>query len=141
MKTISRKVSNMKLVLVSIICALPGKYANGQNADISRYVKNNAIHFDVINTAPDFENGIYYSGYVLVVNSLDSVGKLLVKAIKKDQWLSLLQNDQSDWAANIILYSLYKKRAAIFWSAIKTRQDWIEKSRKDDLAYWESFLK
>lgn len=76
-----------------------------------------------------------------MLNSLDSVGKLLIKDIKKDQWLSLLRNDDSDWAANIILYSWYKKRAAIFGSAVKTRQDWIEKSRKDDLNYWESFLK
>jgi hypothetical protein len=131
----------MKLVLVCIVCTLSVTYTNGQNADVHKYIKNNAIRFDVINTAPDFENGIYYSGYVLVLNSLDSVGKLLIKDIKKDQWLSLLRNDESDWAANIILYSLYKKRAAIFWSAVKTRQDWIEKSRKDDLNYWESFLK
>lgn len=131
----------MKSILVSIICALPFKYAKGQNTDVNKYVRNDAIRFDVINTAPDFENGIYYSGYVLVLNGLDSVGKSLVRDIKKDQWLSLLQNDQSDWAANIILYSLYKKRAAIFWTAVKTRQDWIEKSRKDDLAYWQSFLK
>lgn len=131
----------MKLLLIPFACALAVIHAHGQNAEINEYVKNEAIRFDVLNTAPDFENGVYYSGYVIVVNSLDSVGKGLIKDIKRDQWLSLLRNDQSDWAANIILYSLYKKRASIFWTAVKTRQDWIKKSRKDDLNYWESFLK
>lgn len=141
MRKLNRKASNMKLLLIPFACALAVIHAHGQNAEINEYVKNEAIRFDVLNTAPDFENGVYYSGYVIVVNSLDSVGKGLIKDIKRDQWLSLLRNDQSDWAANIILYSLYKKRASIFWTAVKTRQDWIKKSRKDDLNYWESFLK
>ncbi len=55
--------------------------------------------------------------------------------------MRLLNDSKTDWAANIILYSLYKRSAGVFRAAIKSREMWIDGYREKDIAYWQSFLK
>lgn len=130
----------MKLKLLILVCVLFIKQVNGQTNNVNKYMNNDSIKFDLLMTMPDFENGVYYSDYALVVNNLDSAGKAIVQSFSKDQWMAFLKNNKSDWAANIILYSIYKKSAGIFRVAVKSRDSWIENSREADLVYWQSFL-
>ncbi len=55
----------------------------GQTKTTNRYINNDSIGFELISVMPDLGNGIFYSDYALVVNSLDSAGRVFVKAIDK----------------------------------------------------------
>lgn len=67
----------------------------------------------------------------------DEVGKL-----KKNDWILILNNKNTDWAANLILYDICKRDATLIYSsAWKSRSDWILLFKNDDITYWEKFLK
>ena len=65
----------------------------------------------------------------------------IVKSIKKDEWIELLLNNKTDWAANLILYDLYERNAVVFNTVIKSRKDWVTVSKDTDVSYWEEFLR
>jgi hypothetical protein len=132
----------MKLrILTTLSLLLLIQYATGQTTKINRYINNDSIRFELLSVMPDFENGIFYSDYALVVKSLDSTQWSYVKTIDKKKWMRLLNDRKTDWAANVILYSLYKRSAGVFRVAIKSREMWVDNYRKEDIAYWQSFLK
>jgi hypothetical protein len=141
MKKTNPKINNMKIAVFIVACMLYVKQTSGQINEVNKFINNDSIKFDLVMTMPDFENGIYHSDYALIVNSLDSAERVIVQSLNKNQWVQLLKNSKSDWAANIILYSMYKKSAGIFRAAVKTRDSWIENSRQADIDYWQSFLK
>jgi hypothetical protein len=63
------------------------------------------------------------------------------KKITKTKWLELLGNEKTDWAANLILYDLYRKDAITFSNNMKKREDWVlSKQKNRDIKYWKSNL-
>ena len=65
----------------------------------------------------------------------------IIKSINKEEWIKLLLNNKTDWAANLILYDLYKKNAVVFNTVIKSRKDWINVSKDTDVSYWKEFIR
>lgn len=60
-----------------------------------------------------------------------------VKNITSETWKVLLNNRHSDWASNLILYSLYDKNA-ILLSRNDDRELWSKYFKKEDLDFWNS---
>ena len=58
--------------------------------------------------------------------------------ISKDKWLYLLQNEKTDYAANLLLYNLYQKGAILFYNQDKFY--WRSCCKSDDINYWKQFL-
>lgn len=141
LKQVNVKVNRMKLRILILIFVMSVMQVSGQDKSIIKYINNDSIKFELLMTMPDFENGVYHSDYILAVNNIDSIGHGLIKQINRNQWMRLLKDSKSDWAANIILYSMYKRSAGIFRVAVKTRDNWVENNMKADIAYWDSFLK
>jgi hypothetical protein len=130
----------MKLATWMLFCILSVKGMNGQTTDVSKYVNNDSIQLLVLWESSDIEGGDCYSRYVMVMTSLDSIGKSLINDLCTEQWMLLLRNSKSDWATNVILYSFYEKAAFNFWTGLNSRNAWVEESREEDIAYWESFF-
>lgn len=63
----------------------------------------------------------------------------IIRKLEKKQWIKLLENDSSDWAANIILYYLYDKDAALFISR-DNRSLWLLGLKNKDIEYWKKHL-
>ena len=79
------------------------------------------------------------SNLVIETNIKDAALWRRIKVLAAEQWLCLLNNPKSDWAANLILYQLYEKDAILF-SKIKKREDWIGFRKDEDIEYWKTFL-
>jgi hypothetical protein len=62
--------------------------------------------------------------------------------LKKDTtfWIGHLYNNQSDWATNLILYSIYRQSADQITYFYPTRDKWI-KFKPIDIDFWRSFFK
>jgi hypothetical protein len=105
-----------------------------------KYISNDSIKYSIIITMPDFENGDYISDNILRITSIDSSKLAWAQSLSKKEWLTMLSNEKTDWAANLLLYQLNKRDALVF-KIIKSRDSWIIKRRKADIAYWEKNLK
>lgn len=64
-----------------------------------------------------------------------------IKLIDKTCWLKLLENDSSDWAANLVLYYMTKKNAFIFFAGDIKMERWKEYYKQEDVKYWKDNLK
>lgn len=100
--------------------------------DIS-FINNRDIHFDILNVACDSCFPIHDIGYRVCVK-LSADEDSLIRTIKKEQWMQLLQNSATDYAANALLYSLYN-RDAIVLLAHRDIEDWRMSMKEDDINY------
>ena len=106
--------------------------------DIS-FINNRDIHFDILYVACDSCFPIHDIGYRVRVK-LSADEDSLIRTIKKEQWLQLLQNSATDYAANALLYSLYN-RDAIVLLAHRDIEDWRMSMKEDDINYWKGNLR
>ena len=131
----------MKLIRILLISLLTMQLAHGQNTQTRKLINNDEIEFTVLMTMPDFEHGTFISDYLIQLVSLNIENQQVAKKWNKRQWMTLLKNKQTDWAANIVLYSLYKKRAWAFWHVVRNRAQWSATIKDEDIKYWRIFLK
>lgn len=111
-----------------------------QTIDLS-WINNEKIKFSVIKTQTEIISKDSISGGAYLIKPEITYKQFEeLKKISQDRWISLLNNSQTDWAANICLYYLHKKNAAIF-IIIRNRKDWIIASKEEDLDYWQGVLK
>ena len=75
-----------------------------------------------------------------VVVSLREEEENIVKKINREEWIFLLQQNTSDWAANLILYGLYDKDAFIL-SRNNSKELWKQYLKLDDVKYWDRIIK
>jgi len=76
------------------------------------FINNRDIHFDILKVACDSCFPIHDIGYRVRVK-LSADEDSLIRTIKKEQWMQLLQNSATDYAANALLYSLYNRDAIV----------------------------
>lgn len=61
------------------------------------------------------------------------------KKINRTCWLLLLENEKTDWAANLILYDLKDKEAIPLLH--KDITSWRKYTKQEDVEYWKKTLK
>ena len=98
------------------------------------WIRNDSIKYDVV-----FSDGIFQTpkDYIYPTN-LTVIKKQSLDSINYNQWLILLADTNTDWAANLLLYYMYQKDAFLF--VINTdRKKWLH-DKKDDDEYWKENL-
>lgn len=130
----------LKGALLLILLLSLFTYSNGQNKLADSHINNESVKYELIWAQPDWDKDEKYSKLVVQVKAVDSVHWEIIKSIKKDEWINLLSDEKYDWAADLLLYQLHRKMGSIFKVA-KTRADWINKYKKEDLAFWAEYLK
>ena len=64
----------------------------------------------------------------------------IIKTIKRETWLSLLQDSTTDYATNALLYGLYD-RDAIVLLCHRDINDWRLSMKESDLIFWKKHIK
>lgn len=113
------------------------KVDNNKKMDLS-FIQNGKVKHSIVMLSCDTCAPITNTGFRVVVNlSKNEIVK--VKKITTERWLQLLNDDKSDYLANLILYELYNK-SAIRFLQIDNVKKWRKYMKKEDLKYWESHL-
>ena len=103
------------------------------------FINNRRINFSIKKVACDTCFPIFDVGYRVSVK-LTPKQKILVVRMKRGEWLSLLNDETTDYAANILLYYIYN-RDAIVLLYNRSIREWRAAMKEDDILYWEQKLK
>jgi hypothetical protein len=104
-------------------------------------LSNEKVKYEIILVTPrTIGNDAIPSRYLIQVDLADATKKHY-KTVRKEQWIRWLKDDTSDWATNLLLYSLYERDAIAFQVYIRDRKTWLGKLKTEDIEYWGSFLK
>jgi hypothetical protein len=114
--------------------------AKGQGK--TKFIDNSYIRFEILRQSLQMidTNTIIPSKYFIRVD-LTNKQRRLLKYFSKEDWIKLLKDSKSDWAANLILYDITKKDALLFNTVLKTRNDWKTSAKEKDINYWKQHLK
>jgi len=114
---------------------------HSQTNKIFLRLNNNSIKFQVYRASLYVigENKVTDPKFLIVVTKKTSDVKKL-KEISREDWLAALNNPKYDWAANLLLYEMYKKDATAF-EVVKTREQWLDGHKKTDVEFWQNELK
>ena len=88
------------------------------------FINNKRINFSIKKVACDTCFPIFDVGYRVSVK-LTPKQKILIVRMKRGEWLSLLNDETTDYAANILLYYIYN-RDAIVLLYNRSIKDWID---------------
>ncbi|MDJ1495241.1 hypothetical protein QNI19_20040 [Cytophagaceae bacterium DM2B3-1] len=112
-----------------------------QTLDLLTRLCNDSIQYTVTRISPKYVGVDRLSSpkNIISVEIGDEDMKLL-KSIKRDEWITALHDTKKDWAANLLLYTLYEKDATTF-IIIKTREKWVNTYKEEDIKFWEKILK
>lgn len=103
------------------------------------FIDNRTIKYNILLVACDTCAPIHDIGYRVRI-SLSAKEDSIIKHISKRQWLSMLNDKKTDFAANLLLYQLYEREAIMFLQ-IKDASDWRLAMKENDLHYWQQTLK
>lgn len=106
------------------------------------FIHNDSITFAVLRKSSEFVDNKGYEpiSYKLRVK-ITREQREICKQISNDEWLGLLQDENTDWAANLILYDLFEKDALTYLKTYKNRTVWIQLGQRDaDIKYWKNRL-
>jgi hypothetical protein len=87
------------------------------------------------------DDGTFQPAKTIVVVDLSDSAKVLINSLGVKEWIELLHNDKTSYKANMILYSLYRKDAIVYYGRDINVKEWLQgESRKVDIVYWENYL-
>jgi Leucine-rich repeat (LRR) protein len=132
------------LIVLTIRCTSTNNNENSQDKvmvekaqdmeRLSGVINNETIDYQLVMKSCDTCVPISNVGYRIVVNlPEEKVEK--IRKITPAEWLQLLNNEQTDWAANLVLYYLHDKDALILSRHIDCA-DWKKTLKKEDIDYW-----
>lgn len=106
------------------------------------WLNNDSIKFGTGTTMIQFlDSNKFTGGDYRVVLKLSKPRRDSLKQITNKEWLALLADNKTDWAANVCLYSLYEKDA-ITIGGVRSANEWKKYHYyKEDIDYWKALLK
>jgi len=134
----------MILILIASSC-------NTQSEDIQNnidkemdtslsFIDNRSIKYDfgrvLCDTTFPFTSYPNWSTSVFLTDEQNEI----VRKLDKQTWLNLLNSPHSDFAANLILYSIYNKDAFLFVFEKNLCESWKKYNKEEDLDYWKKHL-
>jgi hypothetical protein len=137
-------MKNFLLIFISsvaITCMIHNNQESGVvkgNQDSIPSIENNKIKYSIVLMACDTCVPISNAGYRVIVDLTSQIRNKIDKTTCQD-WMALLNDKKSDWAANLVLYSIYKRNALIL-SRNNSRELWVKSLKKDDLRFWRDKL-
>ncbi|RFS18794.1 hypothetical protein DVR12_26715 [Chitinophaga silvatica] len=112
--------------------------ADGQEINIFDHIDNKNISYEIKWIGSKFKNGTWIGPSFLVRVDKQKGDSILIARMTPEAWITALNNPNTDWAANLLLYELNKKSAIVF---IRSDQEqWQKKLKDSDLNYWEHKL-
>lgn len=103
------------------------------------FIDNRTIKYNIMLVACDTCAPIHDIGYRVQI-SLSAKEDSIIKHINKRQWLSMLNDKKTDFAANLLLYRLYEREAIVLLH-YNNAPEWRQAMKENDLHYWQQTLK
>lgn len=103
------------------------------------FINNRTIKYNIVLVACDTCAPIHDIGYRVQI-SLSAKEDSIIKHINKRQWLSMLNDKKTDFAANLLLYRLYEREAIVLLH-YNNAPEWRQAMKENDLHYWQQTLK
>lgn len=104
---------------------------------------------ELLNNELEYEVRYYGMKLISLEDNLIEPSKYLVSveipehvdldSISYDEWLALLENEDSDFVTNLILYECYERDAIRFLHINK--DGWRKNAKSREIVYWKEFLK
>ncbi len=109
--------------------------------ELSSWIDNNTFKYKIVRVSLQLktEEKAVPSKYLIKAELPENARNDLKKLTKKE-WLALLSNDKSDWAANLFLYDLFERDAFLF-NTTKNREQWCLSLKQKDIDFWKKKLK
>ncbi len=134
-------------LLFILLCVLSS--CNAQKSDNGRmkinspvnlsFINNKNIRYSIKKVACDSCFPITDIGYRVRI-SLSQNQDRRIKEIGKKEWMRMLNNNNTDYAANVLLYYIYNRDAFVLLYN-RNIQDWRAAMKDDDILYWKQTLK
>lgn len=127
-------------ILIFIVLFLIQIRSNSQERNNANLITNEGFVYKIGRTSLKILDSFYVvpSMYVVLSFLPDSVRKVINDFSSKD-WILLLENPNSDWAANLLLFEKYNMDATEF-KIIKTRKEWLG-TKNRAIKYWKNKFK
>jgi hypothetical protein len=102
-----------------------------------KYLDNQTAEFTIARSSITFvdSNSVLPPQTFVVTTLTEKVKKKLAK-VSEREWIQLLHNGKTDWAANLYLYEKYDLDATDF-EVVKTKDQWRLCCKQKDLLFWE----
>ena len=139
MKNIKFPLIIFLIMFISSCNAQKIKQNDIHNTNKYSFIDNKKIKFKILKIADESTFPITDIGYRVIID-LDSKENRILEGVKKEEWIQMLRNNKKDYAANILLYYLYKREAAVLLVHIGIRE-WRISMKDDDISYWKQTLK
>ncbi len=109
-----------------------------QDSEFYFLFNNENINYAII-LVPDRSEFPIISYYRVEIESVADPQIHGLRSMYSDNWLSLLNNEKTDWAANIVLYYLYQ-RDAFELSKYENPNKWRKFMKQRDVKYWNAMF-
>jgi len=109
-------------------------------SQVESVLNNDSIKYRTLRTSFHFETPkIAVPSKTLIQIIMDSTTRAKIKSYTYSEWMNLLRDKKTDWAANLCLYDFYELNASDFdlW---QNRNRWAQCCKPDDIAYWKKNL-
>lgn len=139
-----RKISIAIAFLTDILFILPSEsYSQKKLNKVINGISNDKLKFEVAKVGT---TRFVDSATVTVPKYL-----VFVKSVNLESWSNrdkkklinrlapMLADTTKDWYANVLLYQLMERDASSLF-VVENRNEWIERSKEDDLNFWKSYL-
>jgi hypothetical protein len=103
------------------------------------FIQNQKIKYNFALISCDTCVPISNIGWRVMVE-LNEKEEKIVKNLNRATWLKLLNNEETDWSANLMLYYIYNKDAILLMQN-KDINVWKKYAKAEDLAHWSTILK
>lgn len=128
-----------KIILTFIL--LISIYGSNSFGQLPDFIRNETVNYRVCITGLKFldSNKVKLRTTFIEVFMSDSARKEVLK-ISYEKWMQLLSNKNTDWAANLYLWDIYKRETTdlVYPS---NRSSWIKCCKVEDVYYWKKYLR
>jgi hypothetical protein len=137
------KIDAVFLLIVISTCVISNGVAQKMYPAKNSFIKNDSIKysFAYVSMKMNFTKKTFIPSKHIIEIKLDTLEEDIVQKIKKDEWLTLLSDTTTDWAANLLLYYLHRRDAVQYYVNIKNREYWVLLNQKrKEIRYWQKYL-
>lgn len=136
------KCTAILLILISW-CIPLGAIAQDTDKLLLNLISNESISYDIgvmksYKTKTD-KMGVSIEVVHISSFSLDSLTEKFDKVELIRKMVTLIEDPNYDWGANLVLYSLTRKIGFKF-VVVDNREEWLRKFKREDIEYWRTFL-
>lgn len=128
----------MKITFLILSFVLFTSIGKCQQNPVFDQINNDTIDWHVFHIAPTFWDGRCWGPFYVIRIEKSPAMQTLINQMSAEEWIHALENPKTDWAANLLLYELFRKDALVYIHAEKER--WPIITKEVEVQFWRQKL-